>query len=378
MFKITKEARARFFRLICHNHLIFGCFLVLIVMTLTDMHDAPEIEALTSSSNATSKEFKTTPSGSVHFELGNVPPQDYFARGNADAALEESGSRAGYVEEESETRLGLPPSRLPTLLVSHEKEPVEQDLTDWHPLDRPQSESKDLDQTQDMTFVEDSVTHGIDEKHVPTPSPQAQTSNSNLQVVTKTSSPQPWEVINPPPSNNGDATDYYSTLGTKNFGTLQKKARSRPTIPQSSYYFGPPPMDAFYGTNPVGHIGIHHPREVFRVERDYTGGELVQFASTYPLELEGRITPTQFLETINAINELLISAHSIPHSFFNNLLVVLTFQISRLVIKSHYEKEMRRLEQLVQALNTELYNPVGLNIRWPRKVAFLFLEIEYY
>jgi hypothetical protein len=48
-------------------------------------------------------------------------------------------------------------------------------------------------------------------------------------------------------------------------------------------------MDASYGTNPVGHIGIHHPREIFRVERDYTGGELVQFASTYPVELEGRV-----------------------------------------------------------------------------------------
>ena len=48
-------------------------------------------------------------------------------------------------------------------------------------------------------------------------------------------------------------------------------------------------MDTAYGTNPVGHIGIHHPREVFRVERDYTCGELVQFVSTYPLELEGRV-----------------------------------------------------------------------------------------
>jgi len=217
-----------------------------------------------------------------------------------------------------------------------------------------------------------------DEKRVLTPAPRGKTSNQNLRIVTKAPSPQPWDLVDPPPSNNGDATDYYSTVGTKNFGTLQKKTRSRPAIPQSSYYFGPPSVDTAYGTNPVGHIGIHHPREVFRVERDYTSGELVQFASTYPLELEGRITPTQFLETINAVNELLISAHSIPHSFFNNLLAVFTLQISRLLVSSHYEKEMSRLEHLVHDLNTELYNPVGLNIRWPRKVAFLFLEIEYY
>jgi hypothetical protein len=36
-------------------------------------------------------------------------------------------------------------------------------------------------------------------------------------------------------------------------------------------------------------MGVHHPREILRVERDYTGGELIQFAPIYPLELEGRV-----------------------------------------------------------------------------------------
>jgi hypothetical protein len=60
-------------------------------------------------------------------------------------------------------------------------------------------------------------------------------------------------------------------------------------IPHSSYYIGPPPLDSAYHTDPIGQIGLHHPREIIRVERDYSGGELVQFASTYPLELEGRV-----------------------------------------------------------------------------------------
>ena len=63
----------------------------------------------------------------------------------------------------------------------------------------------------------------------------------------------------------------------------------RPLIPKSSYYFGPPSPDSAYGTAPTGHIGVHHPREILRVERDYTGGELIQFAPIYPLELEGRV-----------------------------------------------------------------------------------------
>lgn len=66
-------------------------------------------------------------------------------------------------------------------------------------------------------------------------------------------------------------------------------SRSRSLIPKSSYYFGPPPPGSAYGSHPVGQIGLHHPREIIRVERDYTGGELIQFAPIYPLELEGRV-----------------------------------------------------------------------------------------
>ena len=126
-------------------------------------------------------------------------------------------------------------------------------------------------------------------------------------------------------------------------------------IPHSAYYFGPPSVDAAYGTPPVGHIGVHHPREIVRIERDYSGGETVQFTATYPLELEGRvsrfsalslaffsparqITPTQFLETINIINERLIEAHSLRHSFIDNALAYFTLQLSRFVLTSHYDK----------------------------------------
>jgi len=35
---------------------------------------------------------------------------------------------------------------------------------------------------------------------------------------------------------------------------------------------------------------------------------------------------------------------------------------------------MERLGYLFDDLNTGLYNPVGLNILWPRDVAFLFVR----
>jgi hypothetical protein len=44
----------------------------------------------------------------------------------------------------------------------------------------------------------------------------------------------------------------------------------------------------------MGRIGVHHPREIVRVERDYSGGEIVQFSSVYPMELDGRVSPFFF------------------------------------------------------------------------------------
>ncbi|KIJ33065.1 hypothetical protein M422DRAFT_174116 [Sphaerobolus stellatus SS14] len=166
---------------------------------------------------------------------------------------------------------------------------------------------------------------------------------------------------------------------TKPFEIIRSEHRlSTPKPPKSSYYMGPPAGPTAYFTPPVGQLGVHHPREIVRIERDYDYGELVQFSSAFPLELQGRITPTQFLETINVLNEGLIRAHSLSSAAFYNTLAVLTFWLSPLFIKDRYRREMEKLAYLIDALNAELYNPVGLNILWPRKSAFLFLEIEYY
>jgi hypothetical protein len=39
---------------------------------------------------------------------------------------------------------------------------------------------------------------------------------------------------------------------------------------------------------------------------------------------------------------------------------------------------MRRLKQKIERINTQIYNPVGLNILWPRNVAFLFVRIFFH
>lgn len=47
-----------------------------------------------------------------------------------------------------------------------------------------------------------------------------------------------------------------------------------------------------YGTAPAGVIGKNKPREVIRIERDYSEGELCQFWSGWIWELEGRVSLT--------------------------------------------------------------------------------------
>jgi hypothetical protein len=69
-----------------------------------------------------------------------------------------------------------------------------------------------------------------------------------------------------------------------------RHGKRRVVVPVSSYHLAPPAEDSAYFTPPVGQIGVHHPREIVRVERDYTGGEVVQFSSAYPMELEGRVS----------------------------------------------------------------------------------------
>ncbi|KAG8905428.1 hypothetical protein FRB99_008974 [Tulasnella sp. 403] len=173
-----------------------------------------------------------------------------------------------------------------------------------------------------------------------------------------------------------ESTNGYTGYGSSNGHSEYKK--THPHIPRSSYYVGPPAVGSAFGTEPLGEIGTHFPREIVRIERDYSGGELVQFYPTYPLEFEGRITPTKFQASINEINEVLISAYSLRYSALENVLGIVTLYLSTLLFETHYDKEMRRLARLFDRLNKEVYNPVGLNLLWPRKVGFLFLEIEYF
>lgn len=187
--------------------------------------------------------------------------------------------------------------------------------------------------------------------------------------------PPIWETVDPPPDHNSGRSHIQpETSSARNqnqcvcfAGYAEKRSFYRLShrkglVPKSSYYFGPPPVDSAYGTDPQGQIGVHHPREVLRVERDWSVGDIPQFTSSYPLELENRVrlknrwiesvllmdviyqlSPTEYLETVNAINEILISAYDLRYSALDNAVAFFTLYLSRLVVRSHYEKVCPRV-----------------------------------
>ena len=227
-------------------------------------------------------------------------------------------------------RYGTEPMSLPRLRastdgkggvgnVSKEEVLVTQEVDigeEWHPLRYNGKERSGEDGEAEKEVEEDVALEGVhsgasssntNEKERSRTFGSAGRDTRQLHLEFKSPTPQPWDEVDPPTDNNGTyASDYYSTLNSKKFETLQRRyvyhwcfaphcwiryfySRQRPLIPHSSYYFGPPPSDSAFGTPPVGQIGVHHPREIIRIERDYAGGELCQFCPVFPLELEGRV-----------------------------------------------------------------------------------------
>lgn len=86
--------------------------------------------------------------------------------------------------------------------------------------------TNEVNDTQELTVVvEDDIVDsngrllysGVDLK----PSPAASRRASHLRLDLKPPSPQPWELIDPPDTDRKGGPDYYSTLGSRKFHTLQ-------------------------------------------------------------------------------------------------------------------------------------------------------------
>ncbi|RIA95775.1 Golgin subfamily A member 7/ERF4 family-domain-containing protein [Glomus cerebriforme] len=123
---------------------------------------------------------------------------------------------------------------------------------------------------------------------------------------------------------------------------------------------------------------ITKPKRIIRIDRDYTRGEMCQFQTAFPLEIDGRINPRRFQQTINTLNELLSKAHNPKYNFFDNCLACITIYTSTLCLRSHFDRMIEEICRFLDSENISLYNSQGLNFRDPRRTSFLFLELELY
>ncbi|KAK4683549.1 hypothetical protein P7C73_g6696, partial [Tremellales sp. Uapishka_1] len=131
---------------------------------------------------------------------------------------------------------------------------------------------------------------------------------------------------------------------------------------------------SYFGTSITGIIGRDLPKEMFRIERDWSGGEVCQFYSTFPMELEGRISPLQFQAFINDLNGHLVEAYSLSWAIIDNLIAIASWWTSLWWHTSRFEKELRKAEAVILERNGTLFNPAGLNVLSPRDVALQFVS----
>ncbi|GAA5855321.1 hypothetical protein JCM5353_007411, partial [Sporobolomyces roseus] len=162
-----------------------------------------------------------------------------------------------------------------------------------------------------------------------------------------------------------------STLAHQNLShhdRTQTQTSPTPSLPASSIA-----EQSIFGSPPVGTIGVDKPREVIRIERDYSSGTgIAQFWAGWIWELEGRVSPTEYQTILNDLNTILAEAHDPFKSVVDNTMAVLTLWLSPYLKKSHYEKEMDKFDQCLVRVNKEILNGKGLNLLSPKKNAWLF------
>ncbi|WVQ79493.1 hypothetical protein IAT38_001592 [Cryptococcus sp. DSM 104549] len=227
------------------------------------------------------------------------------------------------------------------------------------------------------TFSQPPPNHNNTHQHYPT----ARTSTSTNGDIPSTTAGSGFTVLR----GNGGYDDWeaeYERQKERAWGEKVDKDlegwRGGHGKPRSAYPRQALPTDSYFHQPVTGTIGRHLPKEVVRVERDWSGGEVCQFETSFPMELEGRIQPAQFTAFINTLNTHFTSAYAVGPTILDNVIAVASLWTSLLWRKSTFEKGLGEVEKAIREANEATFNPQGLNVLSPRDVALQFLEIEYY
>lgn len=105
---------------------------------------------------------------------------------------------------------------------------------------------------------------------------------------------------------------------------------------------------------------------------------ICRFETIFPLELEGRIQPSELSSFLNAINTKLAEAYAMTPNIIDNLIAIATLWTSLLWKTSHFEKKLREVEKMIGDANKEMFNKAGLNVLSPRDVALQFVSLLFF
>lgn len=117
-------------------------------------------------------------------------------------------------------------------------------------------------------------------------------------------------------------------------------------------------------------------RKVF-VQRDFSQGSGVQFATRFPAELEGKIDRSLFDYTLNTLNSLYAEAEKGSCSTYcEGCMACLTAYIIYFCAETHYEKCLKKVSRFVHEQNEQVWTKHGLLITDPVERGLRVVEIS--
>uniref|UniRef100_A0A915PGP6 Ras modification protein ERF4 n=1 Tax=Setaria digitata TaxID=48799 RepID=A0A915PGP6_9BILA len=113
------------------------------------------------------------------------------------------------------------------------------------------------------------------------------------------------------------------------------------------------------------------------VQRDYSKGLGVQFETAFPSALEGKISEQAWAYTITTLNSYYSKAEEVCcATVLETLTGCLSCYISRLFVKTQYEKSLLEINRFLAEQNTNVYLPSGVHLTDPIQRGLRVFEIS--
>ncbi|XP_002131890.2 golgin subfamily A member 7 [Ciona intestinalis] len=112
------------------------------------------------------------------------------------------------------------------------------------------------------------------------------------------------------------------------------------------------------------------------LQRDFSNGMAVRFQTRFPSELDGRVNPEEFSQTISVLNEKYRQAEEISFSTYcEGCLACLTGYLLLLCINTHYKKVLKEISKYIEDQNNTIYWPKRILIKDPFESGLRSIEI---